>query len=115
MLEHDDHDHDPLAYDFASAKRVATLLRDEDIPAVVEEFDVGLAHIRIDPEDQDDNGWFAIATDDDDNTGWVMVQTTYHPDLHTYEADDDIDPEPLGLDLDTDAEIVADSITTFIN
>lgn len=109
---------DTLAYDFATARRVANLLRDEDIPAVAEEHEIGMAHIRLDPEDNEPTGYIAIAADiDDDETGepsWVMVQTFFDKELHTYESPEDAPMESLGIPVDSAPEEVAEAILDFL-
>ena len=108
-------DHDTLAYDFATAKKVANYLHAEGIPAIAEEHEIGMAHIRLDPEEHDPTGYIAVVTDDGGHEGgWVMVRTVYDQDLHTYETSDNAWTEELGVSADTDPEAVADAIANFL-
>lgn len=106
-----------MPYDFVTAKAVAAILSDDDIRATAEEYEIGMAHIRLDPDDEAPTGYVAVASDLDDadgEGGWMMVPTVYDEELHTYEPAEDTAGESLGLSIDADPADVADAIANFL-
>jgi hypothetical protein len=107
------------AYDFSTARRICVLLNAEGIGGVAEEHEIGIAHIRIDPEADLPTGWLAMAADRDDfgdhDAGWVMIVTHFDQDLHTYEISPCPVAEYLDLPLDADPDEVAEAITNFLS
>jgi hypothetical protein len=107
-----------LPYDFVTAKAVASILTNDDIRAIAEEYEIGMAHIRLDPEGDDPTGYVAVASDIDDDGegsgGWMMLPTFYDENLHTYETADDVEGESLGVPIDADPEEVAEAIANFL-
>lgn len=111
---------DTLAYDFTMARRVATLLEEEGVPALAEEYEIGMAHIRLDPEEEEPTGYIAVvmghSEDDDSGEGeWYILSTTYDKELHTYETNENIPAEALGVAMDADPVTVADAIANYLN
>lgn len=106
------------AFDYATAKAVANHLTQRGISAVVEEYEIGMAHIRLDPEDDAPTGYVAVAAlpePGNEDGGWVMIATEYHDELHTYETVEDGSFDALGVSVDEDPEAVAEAIANFLD
>lgn len=111
-------DLDTLAFDYATAKTVASHLANRGITAVAEEYEIGMAHIRLDPEDADPTGYVAVAAlpePGNEDGGWVMIRTEYHDELHTYETIEDGSFDALGVPVDEDPETIAEAIANFLD
>lgn len=118
------------AYDFAYANRVAAALNDgrldeTGITAVAEEYDIGMAHIRLDPVDGAATGYVAIAAAANSSgpgseAGWALIPTTRIATSDAdgtgyYDTDEAPDVVELDLPLDTDPETVADAIASYLS
>lgn len=111
-------DVETLAYDYATAKAVANHLASRGVTGTVEEGEIGMAHIRLDPDDHTPTGWVAAAAlpePGNEDGGWVMIATEYHEDLHTYETADDATFDALGIAVDEDPAFVAEAIANFLD
>lgn len=61
-----------------SAAVASFLVREHDLPAEVEEYEIGMSQVRMDPTDTSvDHGWVAVAGETTNSgPGWVLIPTS---------------------------------------
>jgi hypothetical protein len=115
-----------LAYMFDRhiAERVVALLNTFDIPADVDEYEMGMCQVRIDPTDRTQpHGWVFVAGQGNDMTlGWFAIKTAlddenlaeHSPPNGLYYTVDTFEPHNLGLPITAEPGQIAPAIMSFL-